>query len=494
MNFSELTAGELARQIRSKAISAVEATQESLRRIEALDTRVGAFLDVHAEQAIHQARSVDERLAAGVDPGPLAGVPIAVKDNICTMDRPTTCASKILANYRPPYNAHVVEQLHRAGAVILGKTNLDEFAMGSSTENSAVKKTRNPFNLDCVPGGSSGGSAAAVSARLTPIALGSDTGGSIRLPASFCGVCGFKPTYGRVSRYGLIAYGSSLDQIGPFGVDVEDIALVMNAIAGHDRRDSTSVPDSYATYPDFCAGLDQSIEGLRIGLPKEFFGQKGLDAEVAKAVDEAIGVLKTLGADVVEVSLPTTDAAVACYYLIATAEASSNLARFDGVHYGHRTACPENIDDVYFLSREEGFGEEVKRRIMLGTYVLSAGYYDAYYLKALKVRTLIRQDFEKAFKKVDVICCPVSPTPAFRIGERSADPLTMYLSDIYTIAVNLAGIAGLSIPCGVTSAGLPIGLQTLGRSFDDAVVLQTGWAYQSETRWHRTLPAVAREA
>jgi len=492
MDPTELSATEIVDRIKAKKLSAGEITRFTLDRIDRLNGQVGAFLDVHADGALTAAKRIDEKLARGDNPGPLAGLPIAVKDNMCTCDGTTTCASRILENYRSPYDAHVVEDLNRCGAVIVGKTNLDEFAMGSSTENSALAQTRNPFDLKYVPGGSSGGSASAVSARMVTVSLGSDTGGSIRLPASFCGVCGLKPTYGRVSRYGLVAYGSSLDQIGPFALNVSDLALILNVISGHDPRDSTSVPEDYAPVGDFLAGLDRPIKGLKIGLPNEFFGRDGLDPQVATATGKALDVLRDLGAETVAVSLPHSDYAIACYYLIATAEASSNLARYDGVRYGHRTASPADIDDVYFSSRAEGLGDEVKRRIMLGTYVLSAGYYDAYYLKALKVRTLIKRDFEAAFAQADIICGPVSPTAAFRIGEKAQDPLTMYLSDIYTISVNLAGLPALSVPCGFTNAGLPIGLQIIGRNFDEGAILRTGWAYQQTTDWHRRVPAIAK--
>ena len=492
MDLSQLTAKQIVSRIKSRELSATEVIKHTLDRIERLDGQVGAFLSVHREQAAARARAIDDRLAAGDDPGPLAGLPVAVKDNICTRGTRTTCASHILEHYQPPYDAGAVERLEAAGAVIVGKTNLDEFAMGSTTENSGLGQTRNPWELDHVPGGSSGGSAAAVAARLTSVSLGSDTGGSIRQPAGFCGVCGLKPTYGRVSRYGLVAFGSSLDQIGPFATDVHDIALLLSAIAGHDERDSTSVPPTMAATPDFLAGLDNAdIKGLKVGLPKEYYGQAGLNAEVSHAVGEAIEQIKAAGAETVEVSLPHTDYAVACYYLIATAEASSNLARYDGVHYGYRTPSPSDLIDLYSRSRAEALGDEVKRRIMLGTYVLSAGYYEAYYLKALKVRTLIKRDFERAFGEVDVICSPVSPTPAFRIGETVDDPLAMYLSDIYTISANLAAIPGLSVPCGLSRAGLPIGLQILGRHFDEPTVLRVGAAYQARTDHHRQRPPIA---
>jgi len=491
MPFTDIPAHDWVEKIKTRQRRVREGVESCLDRIGRYDPSIGAFLTVLAEYARGRADELDARIAAGKDPGPLAGLPVAIKDNMCTRFAATTCASKILAGYVPPYDAHVVEQLIAAGAVIVGKTNLDEFAMGSSTENSGLQITRNPWDTTRVPGGSSGGSGAAVAARMVPAALGSDTGGSIRLPAGFCGVCGLKPTYGRVSRYGLVAYGSSLDQIGPFGLDVRDIALILNAIAGHDPRDSTSVPTEHASQPDFTAELDRGVDGLKIGLPRQYHDQGGIDPEVERAVQAAAGVLETAGAKLIEVDLPHTDYAIACYYLVATAEASSNLARYDGVHYGYRTPNPEDYIDVYSSSRAEGFGDEVKRRIMLGTYALSAGYYDAYYLKALKVRTLIRQDFEKAFEKVDLILAPVAPTTAFKIGEKVSDPLTMYLSDIFTISANLAGIPGLCVPFGFSSQGLPIGLQLLGKHFDEATLLRAGAAYQRKTEFHRQVPPPA---
>ncbi len=474
------TATQLRDAIAAKELSSKEATQACLDRIEQLDPKVRAFIRVDPDGALARAEAIDQRLAAGEDVGPLAGLPVAVKDNICARGGKTTCASQILADFAPPYDAHVVERLHAAGAVIVGKTNLDEFAMGSSCENSGMQLTRNPWDLDRVPGGSSGGSAVALATRMTPIALGSDTGGSIRLPASFCGVTGLKPTYGRVSRYGLVAYGSSLDQIGPITVDARDAALMLRVIAGHDRRDSTSAPEDV---PDYVASLNGLPAGLRIGLAKEFFGE-GLDAEVQQAVEAGIKQLESLGATVVDISLPTTPYWLAAYTIVAFAEASSNLSRYDGVHYGHRTQHEGDIIELYSRSRAEGFGTEVKRRIMLGTYTLSSGYYDAYYLKALKVRTRIINDFRAASEQCDVIASPVCPSPAFPIGEKTDDPLTMYLTDIYTISANLAGVPGISMPCGFSGAGLPIGLQLLGRHFDETTLLQTAHAYQQATDWH----------
>ena len=450
---------------------------DSRQRIAEFDSQTGAVLQTLPNCA---AKNVG---------GPFAGRPVLIKDNICTTSGQTTCASRMLENFTSPYQATVIDKLEAAGAVIVGKTNLDEFAMGSSTEHSALQQTRNPWNLDCVPGGSSGGSAAAVAARLADYALGSDTGGSIRQPASFCGVCGLKPTYGRVSRYGLVAFASSLDQIGPFARDARGLAEVLAVIAGKDERDSTSVDEPVA---DYVGELDQPLTPLRIGLPKQYFGD-GLHAEVRAAVDAAIEQFKNLGADVREIDLPHTKYVIACYYLICTAEASSNLARFDGVRYGHRTARPKNYMDVYFKSRAEGFGLEVKRRIMLGTYALSSGYYDQYYAKALKVRTLIRRDFENAFADCDVILSPTTPTVAFKRGDKSASPLEMYLGDIYTTAANLAGIPALSIPCGFTQSKLPIGLQLMGPLFSEGRLLNAAHHYQQVTVHHEQRPPVCAE-
>ena len=425
-----------------------------------------AYISLDEEGALRKAEEVDARVARGEEVGVLAGVPVAVKDNICIKGMRTTCASKILENFVSPYDATVVEKLKAADAVFLGKTNLDEFAMGSSTENSYFGPTRNPHDPERVPGGSSGGSAAALAAGEAVLALGSDTGGSIRQPASFCGVVGLKPTYGRVSRYGLVAFASSLDQIGPMARNVRDTALLLNVISGYDPRDSTSAP---VEVPDFTKALDEGIEGIRIGLPREYFAE-GLEDEVREKVLEAVDILKGEGAEVVEVSLPHTKYAIATYYIVAPAEASSNLARYDGVKYGFR-AEGRDLYEMYCNTRSQGFGEEVKRRIMLGTYTLSAGYYEAYYLKALKVRTLIKQDFEEAFETCDLLATPTSPTVAFRLGEKVADPLTMYLSDVYTVSVNLAGLPGISVPCG-SSDGLPVGLQLIGRPFDEETLLR----------------------
>jgi aspartyl-tRNA(Asn)/glutamyl-tRNA(Gln) amidotransferase subunit A len=477
--------------------SAAEIVECYLDAIAQREPSVDAFITVMVEEARGRAREMDEKRARGEALGSLAGVPVAVKDLICTRGARTTCASKILADFVPPYDAHVVEQLKAADAIIIGKTNMDEFAMGSSTENSAFKVTKNPWDLSRVPGGSSGGSAAAVAADMAPLSLGSDTGGSIRQPAALCGVVGLKPTYGRVSRYGLIAFASSLDQIGPFARTVEDAALLMQVIAAPDGRDSTC---TQAPAPDYMAALAGGVEGMTFGLPREFFIGEGMDPEVSASIEEARRVYEELGAKFVEVSLPhsridmeegrLSSYAVGVYYVLCTAEASSNLARYDGVAYGHRSAAHTDMVDMYCRSRGEGFGEEVKRRIMLGTYALSSGYYDAYFMKAARVRRLIREDFEKAFESVDLIFSPTTPTPAFRIGEKTDDPLEMYLSDIFTISCNLAAVCGMSLPCGFTEAGLPIGMQLMGPHWQDARVLRAGAAYQRETAWHTRTPAL----
>lgn len=479
MSFREIATAELLSQLRAGERSASDTVSVVLNEIEAGNESIGAFLSTNSE-AREQAERIDDKRQSGEPLGKLAGMPIAIKDNLCTIGQPTTCSSRMLEEFRPPYNAHIVERLLAEDAVIVGKTNLDEFAMGSSTENSAFGPTRNPANTEHSPGGSSGGSAAAVAAGMCPLAVGSDTGGSIRQPASWCGVVGMKPTYGRVSRYGLVAFASSLDQIGPFANDAYGAALLLEVLAGHDDRDSTSVD---RPVPEYTANLDQPLKDLRIGIVKEHFGP-GLDGEVEAAVREAIDVYSSLGATVEEISLPHSKYAVATYYLIAPSEASSNLARYDGVHYGFRANSPyEYLDettsqgeliDMYAASRGEAFGDEVKRRIMLGTYALSAGYYDAYYLKALKVRRLIRRDFDKAFAKVDLIAGPVTPTPAKCIGDLVDDPLAMYLLDIYTISANLAGIPGISLPVGNSKAGLPIGLQLLAPPFEEERLLRGG--------------------
>jgi aspartyl-tRNA(Asn)/glutamyl-tRNA(Gln) amidotransferase subunit A len=475
--------------IRDKQISAVELTKHLLARIEKLEPRIGAYISVTADHAMAQAKLVDE----GKRQGPLAGVPIALKDNLCTTFGTTTCASKMLANFRSPYDATVVKKLDDAGAVFLGKTNLDEFAMGSSTENSAFHVTRNPWDTTRVPGGSSGGSAAAVAVGTAIAALGSDTGGSIRQPAALCGIVGLKPTYGRVSRYGLVAFASSLDQIGPFGHTVADAAAMLNVISGHDPKDSTAVARDV---PDYLAALDTPLKNLRIGVAKEYQLEGGLDPQVKSAVDAAIAKYQELGATIVDVSLPHAEYGIAAYYVIAPCEASSNLARYDGVHYGHRTA--EQVKDIlelYSKSRAEGFGPEVQRRIMIGTYALSSGYYDAYYLSALRMRALIKRDFDQAFEKCDVILTPTSPTPAFKIGEKSAapDPLAMYLVDVFTVTCNIAGIPGISIPAGPLSGAsrMPVGIQLLGPVFSEETLLRAARMFESATDWHTRRPPLS---
>ncbi len=481
-----LSAIELTTEIAARRITSVEAAQAVFERIRKFEPTIGAYISTCEETAMKTAADVDRRIAAGEPVGRLAGVPVAVKDNMCTTFGTTTCASKILENFHAPYNAAVIDKLLAADAIIVGKANMDEFAMGSSTENSGLKRTVNPWDTTRVPGGSSGGPAAAVASRLCSAALGSDTGGSIRQPASFCGVVGLKPTYGRVSRYGLVAYGSSLDQIGPVTQTVADTALMLSVIAGHDPADSTSIDETTAPVCDYLEKLDEPVEKLKIAVAPEFTA--GADEQVRKALTEAIDVYKQLGAEIIEIDMPHLDYAIAAYYVIATAEASSNLARYDGVHYGHRTDNPNDYVEVYSKSRAEAFGQEVKRRIMLGTYALSSGYYDAYYLKALKVRNLIRGDFTGAFEKCDCIMMPVAPTTAFKIGEKVNDPLQMYLSDIYTIAVNLAGIPGISIPCGFDDKNLPIGLQILAPTFAEEKLLRIARMFEKETAWHKKKP------
>jgi len=479
----EWTIHQAHEKLKDKRISSRELTESVLSRIEAVEPRIKAFITLTPEAALEQARKADEEIARGRI-RPLTGIPLAVKDVISTRGVRTTCASKMLENYVPPYDATVMTRLQAEGAVIVGKTNMDEFAMGSSTENSAFHPTRNPWNPEYVPGGSSGGSAAAVAAGECLGAVGSDTGGSVRQPASFCGVVGMKPTYGRVSRYGLIAYASSLDQIGPLTRDVFDCALMMNALCGYDRKDSTSVDRAV---PDFREVLGRDIRGLILGCPKEYLTE-GLDPEVERAVREAMTTFEQLGARCREISLPHTEYAVAVYYIIAMAEASSNLARYDGVKYGFRDGQGRSLMEMYQRTRSNGFGSEVLRRIMLGTYVLSAGYYEAYYRKASQVRTLILQDFQKAFAECDLILCPVAPTPAFRLGEKTADPLKMYLTDIYTISANLTGIPGLSLPCGYSGEGLPIGLQILGNHFGEETIIRAAFAFEEATDHHRRRP------
>jgi len=486
---TKLTATRLNRLFLAGELSAEEIVEAYIERIQAVDGQVGAYLTVTAAEARERARKLDARRKAGdTDLGPLAGVPIAIKDNICTQGIRTTCASRILENFVPPYDATVVSRLQAAGAIIIGKTNLDEFAMGSSTENSAFQVTRNPWDLSRVPGGSSGGSAAAVAADLCAAALGSDTGGSIRQPAALCGVVGLKPTYGAVSRYGLVAFASSLDQIGPITKDVADAALLLSVIAGHDRRDSTSHPDADRLQRIQLSG-DASLSGARVGVPREYFAQ-GVEPGVRQAVEEAIAKLRELGATVDEVSLPHTEYALDAYYIVATAEASSNLARYDGVRYGLRAEA-DSLLEMYLRTRQQGFGLEVKRRIMLGTYALSAGYYDAYYKKAQQVRTLVIRDFEAAFRRFDVLVAPTSPTVAWGLGERVEDPLAMYMADILTLPANLAGLPAISIPCGL-SQGLPVGLQIIGRHFDEPTVLRVAYAYEKATQHHQARPALGQ--
>ena len=484
MSFANLTAGEIAQKVRTKEMTAQAVATAYLDRIRVLDPKIQAFNEVFADHALAQAKAVDAQLASGKPAGPLAGVPIAIKDNMLIKGERCTCSSKILEGFVGAYDATVIQKLREAGAVFVGRTNLDEFAMGSSTENSAFRTTRNPWDLERVPGGSSGGSAAAVAARMAPLALGSDTGGSIRQPAAFCGILGFKPTYGRVSRFGLIAFASSLDQIGPFATSAKDTALLLQTIAGHDVHDSTSVNKPV---PDYVSELKKDIKGLRIGLPKEYF-VSGMDPEIEKAVRGAIKALEGAGAKVREISLPNTEHCLAVYYILAPSEASSNLSRFDGIRYGHRTTNATNLLELYERSRGEGFGPEVKRRIMLGTYALSSGYYDAYYAKAQKVRTLIKQDFDKAFLDVDIIATPTTPSAAFKPGEKVNDPLQMYLSDIFTTSCNLAGLPGLSIPCGMTSKKLPMGLQLLGRPFEEDVLLRVADHYEQLNDAYKQVP------
>ena len=478
-----LTIAELQSVLRRREVSPLEVIDALGDRIDAIDPEIGAYLSLDMEAAAQEAEKSNVDL-------PLGGVPLAIKDIINVMGQPCTCGSKILEDYRAIYDATVIQKLRAAGAIPFGKTNLDEFAMGSSTENSAMKLTRNPWDLSRVPGGSSGGSAAAVAADVAFGALGSDTGGSIRQPAALSAVVGLKPTYGRVSRFGLVAFASSLDQVGPLTKTVRDAAMIMNAIAGHDLQDSTSLNEAV---PDYTARLGEDLRGVRLGLPKEYLIQ-GIDSQVKTAIDDAVRQMSSLGAEIIEVSLPATEYAIAVYYIVATAEASANLARFDGVRYGYRAQNPKDMLELYGRSRAEGFGPEVKRRIILGTYVLSSGYYDAYYLRAQKVRELIRRDFARAFEKVDALVSPTSPVPAFKLGERIADPLQMYLADIFTIAANLAGICGISVPCGfaeVEGQRLPIGLQFLGKALDEARILQIAHAYEQSTDWHKARPPIA---
>jgi aspartyl-tRNA(Asn)/glutamyl-tRNA(Gln) amidotransferase subunit A len=486
MSIVDASASQLLSAMASGKSSAVDVARAFLDRIETHDSKIGAFLHVDRDGALKQAALLDEKRRTGQPLGKLAGLPVAIKDVVCTRGLPTTCGSRILQRFLPPYDAEVVRRFRETDAVILGKTNMDEFAMGSSTENSAFHITRNPWDTTRTPGGSSGGSAAAVAAGMAPLAVGSDTGGSIRQPAAFCGIVGMKPTYGRVSRYGLVAFASSLDQLGPLASDVAGAAALLEVMAGHDARDSTSVD---RPVPEYTRTLEQPLSGLRIGLASEHFAA-GLDPEVASAVRAAADVYRSLGAQVVDVTLPHSKYGVAAYYLIAPSEAASNLARYDGVHYGHRAEKFDGLIEMYAASRGEGFGPEVKRRIMLGNYALSAGYYDAYYLKALKVRRLIRNDFDRAFETCDVLLSPVAPTPAFRVGELVDDPLAMYLSDIYTLSANLAGLPGISLPGGFSTGGLPIGIQLLGPPFAEETLLRTARMFERETSWHTKRPSL----
>jgi len=479
-----LTAHEAIDLIKKKEVKCQEVVESVLERIKQVEDKVKSYITITEEQALENAKKIDEKIAKGEQVGSLYGLPIALKDNLCTDGIKTTCASKILYNFVPPYDATVVKKLKENNMTLLGKLNMDEFAMGSSTENSAFHTTRNPWDLERVPGGSSGGSAAAVAADEAFFTLGSDTGGSIRQPASLCGVVGMKPTYGRVSRFGLVAFASSLDQIGPLTKDVEDCALAMNIICGHDPYDATSAP---IEVPDFTKALVNDVKGLKIGVPREYM-EKGVNDEVKKAVEKALELLKSLGADYEEFSIPIVEYALPTYYIIASSEASSNLARYDGIKYGYRTQNYEDLIDLYKKTRSEGFGSEVKRRIMLGTYALSAGYYDAYYKKGLQVRTLIKRAFDQAFQKYDVIVTPTSPTTAFKIGEKVANPLEMYMSDICTVPVNIAGLPAISIPCGFDSNGLPIGLQIIGKAFDEQTILRVAYTYEQNSGYRNLKP------
>ena len=488
MKLNELTIHKAHELLKQKEISSVELTRAVLDRIEAVDDKVGAYITVAGDMAMKQAQLADMAISNGKC-RPLTGIPLAIKDLICTKGLKTTCASKILENFIPQYNATVIKKLNNQGAVIIGKTNMDEFAMGSSNEHSGLKPTYNPWDLKRIPGGSSGGSAAAVAADMCIGALGSDTGGSIRQPASHCSVAGLKPTYGRVSRFGLVAFASSLDQIGPLAKDVTDCAIILNAVSGYDNNDSTSVPEDVPDYTSFLKrGLKKGLEGITVGIVREYGATKGLDNDVADALNNAVGIIENLGAKCIEVTLPHTEYAVAAYYVIAPAEASSNLARYDGVKYGFRDKEKTDLMDMYKSTRSKGFGSEVQRRIIIGTYCLSAGYYDAYYGKASQVRTLIMEDFKKAFNSCDVILSPVTPTPAFKIGENVDDPLTMYLSDIFTLSANLAGIPGMSVPCGFSKEGLPIGLQIMGSHFGEEKILRTAYNFEQATDFHKKKP------
>lgn len=489
MSLLDKTALEIGQMIKNKEVSSVEVTKDMLAQIKAKDERVNAYISVFEDEAVARAEKVQAKIDSGELTSDLAGVPMAIKDNICTKDNLTTCGSKMLYNFKPPYNATVVDKLDKAGAVVLGKLNMDEFAMGGSTETSYFGATGNPWDTDRVPGGSSGGSAAAVAAGECTYALGSDTGGSIRQPCSFCGVSGIKPTYGAVSRYGLVAFASSLDQIGPVGRDIRDCASVLNIISGHDAKDSTSIKREALDFSDCFSG---DIKGMKIGIPTNYFGE-GLDEDVKKSVLEAAETLKKLGAEVEEFEMSIVDYAIPTYYVLACAEASSNLSRYDGIKYGYRNRDCEDLLEVYLTSRSEAFGMEVKRRIMLGSFVLSSGYYDAYYNKALKVRGLIKKNFDEAFSKYDMILSPVAPTTAYKIGENSSDPLKMYLGDIYTVSVNLAGIPAVTVPCGFGKNGMPIGMQLIGNAFGENKLVKAAYAYQKATDFHTKKPEIAKE-
>ena len=488
MDFSNKTALEIGRMIKNKEVSSVEVTKQMLENIKNTEKNINAYTSVLEDKALENAKKVQEKIDSGEELSPLAGVPMAIKDNICTKGVNTTCGSKMLESFIPPYNATVTDKLDAAGAVVLGKLNMDEFAMGGSTETSYFGPTKNPWDLERVPGGSSGGSAAAVAADEAIYTLGSDTGGSIRQPCSFCGVSGIKPTYGAVSRYGLVAFASSLDQIGPVGRDIKDCAAVLEIISGHDLKDSTSIKDSVF---DFSNSFTGDAKGLKIGIPKNYFGD-GLDADVKEAVLKASENLKSLGAEISEFEMPVVDYAIPAYYVVACAEASSNLSRYDGIKYGFRSEKGDGILDVFYNSRSEGFGMEVKRRIMLGSFVLSSGYYDAYYKKGLRVRGLIKNNFDEAFSKYDMILSPTAPTTAFKLGENTSDPLKMYLGDIYTVSVNLAGIPAVNIPCGFGKNGMPIGMQLIGKAFSEPVLVKAAYAFQSNTDFHLKKPEIVK--
>lgn len=488
MDFSNKTALEIGQMIKNKEVSSVEVTKQTLENIKNTEKDINAYISVLEEKAIENAKKVQERIDSGEELSPLAGVPMAIKDNICTKGVNTTCGSKMLESFIPPYNATVTDKLDAAGAVVLGKLNMDEFAMGGSTETSYFGSTKNPWDLERVPGGSSGGSAAAVAAEEAVYTLGSDTGGSIRQPCSFCGVSGIKPTYGAVSRYGLVAFASSLDQIGPVGRDIKDCVAVLEIISGHDLKDSTSIKNSVFDFSDSFTG---DVKGLKIGIPKNYFGD-GLDADVKEAVLKASENLKSLGAEISEFEMPVIDYAIPAYYVVACAEASSNLSRYDGIKYGFRSEKGDGILDVFYNSRSEGFGMEVKRRIMLGSFVLSSGYYDAYYKKGLRVRGLIKNNFDEAFSKYDMILSPTAPTTAFKLGENTSDPLKMYLGDIYTVSVNLAGIPAVNVPCGFGENGMPIGMQLIGNAFSEPVLVKAAYAFQSNTDFHLKKPEIVK--